>query len=307
MTFNSWCSGLARDMIYAEGAKAAIFFITFVFIASFIMANVLIALLVDEFMNSEFEYEPVDPEGDLNSLLEKQHRELIKIILEGQPDKSGNKHTGLAEISEHISKMRDVTDKVESSKMQVDEDERAGVISEKNCSNPEDARDDSSSSNCDVSSKPNITPDRQIEWQTLSSCGAKHGENDTPSKLRKTESNRESSKTPGRNPNFSHSNSDTLENEQPEEHHSTRKPERNVRYGDINLIQRITKMDHDICAIAETLKLICEKLGLETPANSVGLQGIRELNKKERCKKEGDHCSQPSNSLMVINRGKKNS
>jgi len=41
-------------------------------------------------------------------------------------------------------------------------------------------------------------------------------------------------------------------------------------------------MDHDICAIAETLKLICEKLGLKTPANSVGLQGIRELNKNER-------------------------
>jgi len=66
-------------------------------------------------------------------------------------------------------------------------------------------------------------------------------------------------------------------------------------------------MDHDICAIAETLKLICEKLGLKTPANPVGLQGIRELNKNERQQKDGDHCSQPSNSLMVIDRGKKNS
>jgi len=150
-------------MIYAEGAKAAIFFITFVFIASFIMANLLKALLVDEFMNSEFEYEPVDPEGDLNSLLEKQDRELIKIILDGWPDKSGNKHTGLSEISEHISKMRDVTYKVESSKMQGDEDGRALVMSQKNGSNPEAARDDYSSSNGDVSSKPNITLDRQIE------------------------------------------------------------------------------------------------------------------------------------------------
>jgi len=296
MTFDAWCSGLARDMIYAEGAKAGIFFITYVFIASFIMANVLIALLLEEFMNSEFEYEPVDPEGDLNSLLEKQHRELIKVILEGQPDKSGNKHIGLAEISEHISKMRDVTDKVESSKVQGDEDERAAEAARACCSN------------CDVSSKPNITSDRQIEKHTLSSCGAKHGENDTPSKLRKPKSNRESSKTTlGRNPNFSHSNADTLENEQPKEHHSTRKPERKVRYGDIKLRQRIAKMDNDISAIAETLKLICEKLGLKTPTNSVGLQGIRELNKKERLKKEGDHFLQPSNSLMVSDRGKKNS
>merc|ERR1719320_1454525 len=57
MTFDSWCSGIAREIIFSDGAVAAIYFITYVFIASIIMANVLIALLLDEFMNSSIDNE----------------------------------------------------------------------------------------------------------------------------------------------------------------------------------------------------------------------------------------------------------
>jgi len=61
-TFDSWSSGIARDIIYEEGTAAALYFVTFVFFASIIMMNVLVALLLDTFLSA-----PVDAEdGDDN-------------------------------------------------------------------------------------------------------------------------------------------------------------------------------------------------------------------------------------------------
>jgi len=60
-TFDSWSSGIARDIIYEKGTSAAIYFVSFIFIAGIIMMNVLVALLLDNYLsadpdeNNEFE------------------------------------------------------------------------------------------------------------------------------------------------------------------------------------------------------------------------------------------------------------
>merc|ERR1719334_199259 len=60
-TFDSWSSGIARDIIYEEGTGAALYFVTFVFVASIIMMNVLVALLLDNYLQASPEDEL--PEG----------------------------------------------------------------------------------------------------------------------------------------------------------------------------------------------------------------------------------------------------
>jgi len=50
-TFDSWSSGIARDIIYSEGFGAALYFITFIFICGIIMMNVLVALLLDNYLS----------------------------------------------------------------------------------------------------------------------------------------------------------------------------------------------------------------------------------------------------------------
>jgi len=49
-TFDSWSSGIARDIIYEKGAGAAFYFIIFIFISGIIMMNVLVALLLDNYL-----------------------------------------------------------------------------------------------------------------------------------------------------------------------------------------------------------------------------------------------------------------
>jgi len=46
-TFDSWSSGIARDIIFNKGAVAAFYFGTYIFFSSIIMMNVLIALFLD--------------------------------------------------------------------------------------------------------------------------------------------------------------------------------------------------------------------------------------------------------------------
>jgi len=62
-TFDSWSSGIARDIIYEKGTSAAIYFVTFVFICSIIMMNVLVALLLDNYLSVG----PEEPEEELLS------------------------------------------------------------------------------------------------------------------------------------------------------------------------------------------------------------------------------------------------
>jgi len=52
-TFDSWSSGIARDIIYEKGTSAAIYFISFIFIAGIIMMNVLVALLLDNYLSAD--------------------------------------------------------------------------------------------------------------------------------------------------------------------------------------------------------------------------------------------------------------
>jgi len=55
MSFDSWCSGIAREIIFDTGIIAAVYFVSYVFVSSIVMANVLIALLLDEFMSASQE------------------------------------------------------------------------------------------------------------------------------------------------------------------------------------------------------------------------------------------------------------
>jgi len=59
MTFDSWSSQVARPTIVnkKKGIPAAIFFICYVFVASIIMVNVVIAIFVDQFLNNEPEHQ----------------------------------------------------------------------------------------------------------------------------------------------------------------------------------------------------------------------------------------------------------
>jgi len=52
-TFDSWSSGIARDIIYEKGAGAAFYFIIFIFISGIIMMNVLVALLLDNYLQPD--------------------------------------------------------------------------------------------------------------------------------------------------------------------------------------------------------------------------------------------------------------
>lgn len=52
-TFDSWSSGIARDIIYEKGTSAAIYFVSFIFIAGIIMMNVLVALLLDNYLSAD--------------------------------------------------------------------------------------------------------------------------------------------------------------------------------------------------------------------------------------------------------------
>jgi len=62
-TFDSWSSGIARDIIYEEGTGAAFYFVTFVFVASIIMMNVLVALLLDNYLSTSDNDLPEGIEG----------------------------------------------------------------------------------------------------------------------------------------------------------------------------------------------------------------------------------------------------
>jgi voltage-gated sodium channel len=60
-TFDSWSSGIARDIIYEKGYGATVYFLSFIFIAGLIMMNVLVALLLDNYLSVDAE-ENKEPE-----------------------------------------------------------------------------------------------------------------------------------------------------------------------------------------------------------------------------------------------------
>eukprot|EP00747_Dinoflagellata_sp_TGD_P211880 gnl/TRDRNA2_/TRDRNA2_85046_c0_seq1.p1 gnl/TRDRNA2_/TRDRNA2_85046_c0~~gnl/TRDRNA2_/TRDRNA2_85046_c0_seq1.p1 ORF type:complete len:898 (+),score=181.44 gnl/TRDRNA2_/TRDRNA2_85046_c0_seq1:42-2735(+) len=51
MTFDSWSSGVARKVIIEHGFVGGLYFVTYVFSSSIIMMNVVIAILVDQFLS----------------------------------------------------------------------------------------------------------------------------------------------------------------------------------------------------------------------------------------------------------------
>ena len=63
-TFDSWSSGIARDIIYDKGTPATLYFFTFAFICGIILMNVLVALLLENYLSpsSVDEDEDVSPE-----------------------------------------------------------------------------------------------------------------------------------------------------------------------------------------------------------------------------------------------------
>lgn len=80
-TFDSWSSGIARDIIYEKGPSAAMYFITFIFCAGIIMMNVLVALLLDNYLSPD----PIEEDESLMSAEEKMEQ-LATIIREEEID-----------------------------------------------------------------------------------------------------------------------------------------------------------------------------------------------------------------------------
>jgi len=80
-TFDSWSSGIARDIIYDKGPSAAMYFITFIFCAGIIMMNVLVALLLDNYLSPD----PIEEDESLMSAEEKMEQ-LATIIREEEID-----------------------------------------------------------------------------------------------------------------------------------------------------------------------------------------------------------------------------
>lgn len=106
MTFDSWSSGIARPVILSDqgGAVAAIYFISYVFIASIIMANVLIALLLDEFMSTSSEADAEDDDEDddddaLDKLVEDNHAKLEEKLM------GDARHSGFVALSAGIQSL----------------------------------------------------------------------------------------------------------------------------------------------------------------------------------------------------------
>jgi len=202
-------------------------------------------------------------------------------------------------MSEQISKMSNIIFELQSSTVQDSEDKKAFVIFEENSSN------DSSTSNEEIRSKPNDTPVHEPDQQTPTFLGEKHLDDGTPLKWPRLESSKKSSMRSHvkRSSNWSHSESDIWANEL-----SPQRIQRKVRYRDNQIMmQRIAQMNQDICTMGKTLKLICEKLDLK-PANSIGIQGIKEQNENELSKnKDVTNCSRISTSMTVIERSKRNS
>merc|ERR1712217_557967 len=55
MTFDSWCSGIARPIILTSGVHwgiSTVFFVSYVLISGLIMANVVLAILLDKFLEA---------------------------------------------------------------------------------------------------------------------------------------------------------------------------------------------------------------------------------------------------------------
>merc|ERR1719265_1183697 len=55
MSFDSWSSGITRPIILderSEDIKSGLFFIAYIFISAIIMANVVLAILIDNFLSA---------------------------------------------------------------------------------------------------------------------------------------------------------------------------------------------------------------------------------------------------------------
>mmetsp|Transcript_145797 Transcript_145797/g.254550 ORF Transcript_145797/g.254550 Transcript_145797/m.254550 type:complete len:449 (-) Transcript_145797:1288-2634(-) len=62
MTLDSWASGIARPLIYQhEQYFAAVFFVSYVFIAGVVLTNVVVAILLEKFIGATSEDEPAAP------------------------------------------------------------------------------------------------------------------------------------------------------------------------------------------------------------------------------------------------------
>merc|ERR1719419_829703 len=91
-TFDSWSSGIARDIIYKKGTGAALYFVTFVFFASIIMMNVLVALLLDNFLTAG----PDDDEPEANvPNHERLYKQLVSYVV--------TKEVDLRQFTEYLS------------------------------------------------------------------------------------------------------------------------------------------------------------------------------------------------------------
>lgn len=108
MTYDGWCSSVARDLILEKGVHVAVIFVSYMFVNAIMMTNVVVAILLDKFIN-------VMESRKLADAKEAAHHALIQ-ALEARAD-----GTGL--LSELEKAYRDYKSKVAD-----DEDEEADAL-----------------------------------------------------------------------------------------------------------------------------------------------------------------------------------
>eukprot|EP00493_Phyllostaurus_siculus_P001471 UN01479 len=53
MTMDSWSSGIARELIFVHNLPmSSVFFISYIFIAGIVMTNVVVAILLDKYLEA---------------------------------------------------------------------------------------------------------------------------------------------------------------------------------------------------------------------------------------------------------------
>jgi hypothetical protein len=77
MSYDSWSSGITRPVVTTYGFPSPVFFVSYVFITAIIMMNVVLAILLDKYLQSAKEFEKSE-----NSSLEGSGPEDLAEIIE---------------------------------------------------------------------------------------------------------------------------------------------------------------------------------------------------------------------------------
>jgi len=83
-TFDSWCSGIARKVIFSGGLVGTVYFVSYIFISSTIMMNIAIALLMESFMMWKDFFEDLENTEESSKEFEKSIDQKDEVLFQGK-------------------------------------------------------------------------------------------------------------------------------------------------------------------------------------------------------------------------------